>query len=106
MNFKQAFDTVWRGGLWEKLLENYIYGTCFNLIRNMYSNIKSRINIAEGCSAYLPCNIGVRRGENLSPPLFSIFLNDLEHYLLRNKIEGITCEENYAIIYVYLRIFI
>ena len=106
MDFKQAFDTVWRGGLWVKLLELNVNGKCFNIIRNMYSNIKSRISTVEGCSAFFPCNRGVRQGENLSPLLFSIFLNDLEHYLLRNNIEGITCEANFAEIYVYLRILI
>ena len=106
VDFKQAFDTVWRGGLWTKLLELNINGKCFNLIRNMYSNIKSRISTEEGCSAFFPCNSGVRQGENLSPLLFSIFVNDLEHYLLRHNVEGITCEANFAEIYIYLRIFI
>ena len=86
VDFKQAFDTVWRGGLWTKLLELNVNGKCFNIIRNMYSNIKSRISTVEVCSAFFPCNTGVRQGENLSPLLFSIFLNDLEHYLLRNNI--------------------
>lgn len=31
------------------------------------------------------CNIGVRLGENLSPLLLSLFINDLEDFLLRNQ---------------------
>ena len=32
-------------------------------------------------SAFFPCNIGVRQSDNISPLLFTLFLNDLEHFL-------------------------
>ena len=41
IDLKAAFDTVWRAGLWRKLIESSINGKCFNLIKNMYNNIKS-----------------------------------------------------------------
>ena len=42
VDFQQAFDTVWRAGLWRKLIENGINGKCFDLIYvyNMYKDIK------------------------------------------------------------------
>ena len=85
IDFKQAFDTVWRDGLWQKLSAYHINGKCLNLIQNLYKNIKSRVSTSEGSSAFFPCNTGVRQGESLSPFLFSIFLNDLDHYFrIRN----------------------
>ena len=98
IDLKRAFDTVWRAGLWSKLLNNRINGKCLKLIQNMYSNIKSCVFVNNTKSDLFTCNIGVRQGENLSPILFSIFLNDLEDYfsentdgiLLKNHIEDDT----------------
>jgi hypothetical protein len=42
-------------------------------------------------SEYFPCNIGVRQGENLSPFLFSIYLNDLQQFLEERNVCGLDC---------------
>ena len=81
VDFKQAFDRVWRNALWAKLNMFNINGKCLNVIKNIYENSKSRITTTEGPSAFFPCNIGVRQGDCLSPLLSTLFLNDLEHYL-------------------------
>ena len=49
----------------------------------MYSNIKSYISNGNDQSNYFTINCGVRQGENLSPVLFSLYLNDLEEFLAR-----------------------
>ena len=46
----------------------------------------------------------ILNGENLSPFLFFIFLNDLEHYFSINHIQGIECEINENDIYVFLKV--
>ena len=74
------FDTVWRNGLWTKmhLHVNGISGNCFQYIQNMYKGNKSILKM-NGMTTYVfRCNVGVRQGENLSPFLFSIYINDLE----------------------------
>ena len=91
IDFAKAFDTVWRNGLWNKLLINQINGKMYNVIFNMYQNIKSRIQYNKETSNYFECNAGVRQGENLSPFLFSLYLNDLEDFLQSNNSLGLNC---------------
>lgn len=56
VDFKQAFDRVWRDGLSAKLHSYKINGKCLNIIKNIYEQSKSRITTAEGSSAFFPCN--------------------------------------------------
>ena len=60
IDFKQAFDTIWRVGLWQKLMQGGITGKCFILISTLYKDIKSQVVTNEGSTAFFDCNIGVR----------------------------------------------
>ena len=51
------------------------------LIFNLYQNTKACIKLNNKLSNSFNCNIGVRQGDNLSPLLFSLFINDFEEYL-------------------------
>ena len=44
IDFSNAFDSVWRVGLWKKLLASNINGKCFQIILNMYKGIKSCVS--------------------------------------------------------------
>ena len=81
VDFSKAFDSVWRIGLWKKMLQNSINGKLFQVIFNLYQNIKSCITLDNSNSAFFESFIGLRQGENLSPVLFAIFLNDLEAFM-------------------------
>lgn len=56
----------------------------------MYKGIKSKICINGFSSDLFTCNVGVRQGESLSPFLFSLYINDLEDYLLDKNITGLS----------------
>lgn len=58
----------------------------------MYENIKYRIKIKDDVSMFFPCLSGDRQGENLSPLLFSFYLNDLENFLKAHSVNGIKSE--------------
>ena len=106
IDFKQAFDTVWRKGLWYKMLESKINGKCFNIIYNLYQDIKSKITTKEGSSCLFNCTLGVWQGEILSPFLFCIFLNDLETFLHQNNVSPIRLNVNNEEIMIFLKLFL
>ena len=54
----------------------------------MYQYLKSMILVNSQQSTLFPGNNGIRQGENLSPILFSLYLNDLEDYLSSHGCEG------------------
>ena len=84
VDYKKAFDLVTRSHLWTKLLGNHINGKVFRVIYNLYQTAKSCVKVGNELSDFFPCNVGVRQGENLSPLLFSLFLNDFELHLSRS----------------------
>ena len=108
IDFKQAFDTVWRDGLWYKLIKSGINGKCFNYIRNMYKGIKSLISMNSRTTEFFNCNVGVRQGENLSPFLFSLFINDVEDFLIEKNVTGLSTIEKGVEdeLFVFLKLFI
>ena len=109
IDLKRAFDSVWRHGLWYKLNMFKINGKCFQLIRNIYKNVKSCIMLNGAKSDFFDCNIGVRQGENLSPFLFCVFLNDLESFFSDSGIvNGVECstQVNADTAFLYLKLFV
>ena len=70
----------------------------------MYSEIKSCVSANNDISGFFISNTGVRKGENLSPILFSICLNDLEGFLEHNRNFGIPVECLTEELYFFLKI--
>ena len=106
VDFSKAFDSVWRVGLWSKLLKNNINGKFFRLIFNMYQGIKSCVSFNGTQSSFFPCLRGVWQGENLSPVLFTLFLNDLEDFMKVCSCSGISLEFVSDELYFYLKLLV
>ena len=104
VDYKKAFDTVDRSSLWIKLLNTGIKGKVLSIIRGMYNSAKSCVQNQNEYSEVFSCNIGVRQGENLSPLLFSIFLNDLAAFM-SGKSMGIQIEFNTGNLACYIKLY-
>ena len=72
----------------------------------MYENIKSCVRINNETSAFFPSECGVRQGETLSPLLFSMYLDDLESFIISGGVDGINLEIRTNEIHVYLKLLI
>lgn len=59
---------------------------CFIFIKNMHAGIKYKITVNGMSSNFFYFNAGVRQVENLSYFLFSLYIKDLEKYLIEKGI--------------------
>ena len=83
VDYTKAFDSIWREALWHKLISNGIQGKILNVIKSLYAQIKSCVFLNGEKSEFFISTRGVRQGENLSPLLFSLFVNDIESEFLK-----------------------
>ena len=78
-----------RGLLWGKLLNSGVNGKVLRVIRDMTAKAKSCVKTRHGLSQFFVSNVGLRQGGNLSPVLFSLFLNDVNGFLTSNNVQGL-----------------
>ena len=88
IDYKKAFDMVDRCSLWSKLIAAGINGKVLTVIYNLYHNAKSCVRDNNSLSEFFKCHMGVRQGENLSPLLFALYLNDFE-LSISKKFQGL-----------------
>ena len=81
IDYRKAFDFVNRPLLWQTLLSYEFNGKLFNVVKHIYDKAKFSINNDTLWSHYFVCNVGVRQGDNMSPSLFALFINDFFHYI-------------------------
>ena len=77
VDFQKAFDSVLHSALLYKLVKLDINGPFKNIIEHMYQNNILHVRIQDKLTNAFEPKIGVRQGDNLSPNLFKIFINDL-----------------------------
>jgi hypothetical protein len=63
-----------------KLINAGVNGKVLKVVMNMYANAKScLLSMTNAQKVFFQSNLGVRKGENLLPVLFALFLNDMKH---------------------------
>ena len=76
VDFKAAFDSVWRQALFYKLAHLNIDRNFLHIIQSIYSNVTYSIKIDGELSNPFNSNTGLKQGCALSPILFNRFLSD------------------------------
>ena len=89
LDYCKAFDLINRSSLWLMLMKHGITGRIIEVIKYMYERAKSRVKLNNQISKHFHCSQGVRQGENLSPILFAVYLNDFQN-TLSQKFSGLT----------------
>ena len=77
VDFRKAFDVVNLGLLYHRLESIGIDGMLLKLIKSVYTNTRNYIRINDDLTSSLSSSKGLRQGDNLSPTLFSLYINDL-----------------------------
>ena len=58
-------------------------GKVLRIIKYLYNSAKSAVKLSINIGAFFNCEIGMRTGNNLSPVLFALYLNDLQEFLTK-----------------------
>lgn len=70
IDLKPCFDSVYRNGLWVKLLKTGVDGNLFNVIRSIYNEVKLCVRHFNTLSDLFNCEVGLLQRKILSPSLF------------------------------------
>ena len=89
IDFKQAFPSVNQQKLWSKLASTEISTKFIRILDSLYRNAEMKVRTSQGTSEPVKITKGVLQGEVLSPILFSLFIADLEEFLIKRGVRGI-----------------
>ena len=76
VDFRKAYDSVWRQALIFKLLSQNVSGMFFRIVKEMYININICVKI-NNCekTIFFKGNVGVLQGDNISPQFFNLYIS-------------------------------
>ena len=85
VDLQQAYDRVWRKGLFIKMQNIGIHGNLYKWIKNFLSDRLIQTKVHNAFSSKCVLEEGLPQGSSLSCTLFLIFLNDLPKILKSEK---------------------
>ena len=103
IDFRKAYDSVNRNILWSCLEQMGIHGNYLNTLRNMYKQVRMRVRVGNRISSAFLAEAGVKQGDNLSPLLFGLFIDQLEKFFTNKcgEEEGIRIADNICRVILY-----
>jgi hypothetical protein len=95
IDMRKAFDTVLHESILHKLLEIGATGNFYKIIKQMYNktNISVKISPTERTETF-KSEVGIKQGDNLSPTLFKIVLDDLPQTLSTKQVYPVKLNDN------------
>ena len=88
VDFRKAFDCVDCRKLYKSLVRG-VKGKMFYAIEATYATVTSRIRNGHEFSYLINCPYGLRQRYNLSPILFSFFINELLYYFEQHGVREV-----------------
>ena len=80
LDFAKAFDKVPHKRLIQKLKNKGIHGNVLRWIENWLTNRKQAVKVGSEKSSFCEVESGVLQGSVLGPPLFVVFIGDIDDY--------------------------
>lgn len=77
LDIAKAYPSVWRNGLWLKLLEVGVRGRMWRVLRTLYAQCEVAVRVGSVVDDWYEEFVGVREGCVVSPLLFAIYINGL-----------------------------
>jgi len=88
IDFRRAFDRIYRNGLWYKTVQFGMNGKLLRTIRDMYHQIKCCVRGKQGVTDFFLTLEGLQQGTILSPFLFALYVNNLPALKQNRNTEG------------------
>ena len=94
IDFKKAYDSVPRELLWKCLERMGVHGEMFEILQQMYRNVKLQVKVDDMYGPEFESVIGVKQGDPLSPLLFGLFIDKFVTFLQKRCPESdIFCDD-------------
>ena len=85
IDFKKAFDLVYRNGIWHKLLFYCVSSKIDKMLRAIHEKVQSCVRTNGNYSDFFDSIAGVKQGEPLSPLLYILFINMYENIIVQDN---------------------
>jgi len=96
VDFSKAFDSVPHLNMFYKFVVEGLHGKVLKLLRNMYNNLKSCVQVGQDrVTEVFECKVGTRQGCMLSPFFFIFYLNEFIQMSKDEQCKGIYVSEQY-----------
>ena len=94
LDFRKAFDSVWRNGLLKSVWLSGIRGKVWRMIDKLYKKVNGTVKFGDIDTDFFEINQGVKQGCVLSPVLFSVFINEFKKLLVSHDL-GVRINDNW-----------